>query len=146
MIEDIVFFSECGLRDVNQDAIFVSAEKNKGIFVVADGMGGHAGGEMASRAIVDGIRNWWDGKDSANNESGIDMMAQQCISLLLNINAEVFSYFNERGQTGGSTVAVLILWEDRYITLSAGDSRIYRCRGKKVEQLTMDDTWRICRR
>lgn len=141
MIKDVAFFSECGTRDVNQDAIYASARKGRGIFVVADGMGGHSGGEIASSAIVNGIKNWWDSNDFEDAETEIDAVAEQCSMLLTNINIEVFSHFRERGQLGGSTVAVLIIWDDRYVILSAGDSRIYRVRGKALEQLTTDDVW-----
>lgn len=141
MINDMAFFSECGSRDVNQDAIYVSAEGNRGIFAVADGMGGHSGGEVASSAVVNGIRDWWDGSGLAEAETEIDSVAEQCTSLLANINAEVFSYFSVRGQVGGSTVAVLIIWDDRYAILSAGDSRIYQIRQKALRQLTTDDVW-----
>ena len=136
---DIAFFSEQGIRDINQDAIYASAKSRRGIFVIADGMGGHFGGEMASGAIANGVRSWWDSNDFSHGEA--ETAVDQCCELLRNINAEVFSYFSERGQVGGSTVAVLILWEDRYFILSAGDSRIYRVQGKKLEQLTMDDVW-----
>lgn len=141
MIDDIAFFSERGIREVNQDAVYASAKKSRGIFVVADGMGGHAGGEIASSAIVNSIRNWWDSNDFTDAGTGIDTVSEQCKNLLVNVNGEVFSYFRERGQMGGSTVAVLIIIEDRYIILSAGDSRIYRVRGKNLEQLTTDDVW-----
>lgn len=141
MIKDIAFFSECGAREVNQDAIYVSAEESRGIFVVADGMGGHFGGELASGAIVNGVRNWWKSNDFINIETGIDSVAEQCNNLLMNVNAEVFAYFNSRGQIGGSTVAVLIIWDDRYMILSAGDSRIYQIRKRELEQLTVDDVW-----
>lgn len=141
MIKDVAFFSECGTREVNQDAIYAAAQKGRGIFVVADGMGGHSGGEIASSAIVNGIRNWWDSNDFTDAGVGIDAVAEQCSILLHNINTEVFSYFSARGQVGGSTVAVLIIWDDRYSILSAGDSRIYRVREKTLEQLTTDDVW-----
>lgn len=141
MIREVAFFSERGIRDVNQDAVYASAEKSRGIFVVADGMGGHSGGEIASSAIVNGISNWWKGNHFADMKAEIDTVAEQCSMLLTNINTEVFSYFSERGQLGGSTVAVLIIWDEKYVILSAGDSRVYRVREKALEQLTTDDVW-----
>ncbi|MCM1191140.1 MAG: serine/threonine-protein phosphatase [Butyrivibrio sp.] len=141
MITDTAFFSEQGPREVNQDAICVSVEENRGIFAVADGMGGHFGGEVASSAIVNGIRSWWESIDTASPGTDIDTVSEQCIGLLTNLNAEVFSCFSSKGQMGGSTVAVLIIWDDRFTVLSAGDSRIYRVRGRKLEQLTTDDVW-----
>lgn len=141
MIKEVAFFSECGTRDVNQDAIYASAKKNRGIFVVADGMGGHSGGEIASSAIVNGMKSWWDSNDFTDANLGMDAVTEQCCMLLNNINTEVFSYFSQREQMGGSTVAVLIIWNDRYSILSAGDSRVYRVREKVLEQLTTDDVW-----
>ena len=75
MIKDVAFFSERGTRDINQDAIYAAAKKGRGIFVVADGMGGHSGGEIASSAIVNGIRNWWDSNDFTDADTGIDVVA-----------------------------------------------------------------------
>lgn len=141
MIDDVAFFSERGPREVNQDAIYASARESRGIFVVADGMGGHADGELASGAIVNGIRNWWDSNDFAKGDAGIEAVAGQCGSLLNNINQEVFTCFSEKGLMGGATVVVLIIWDDKYVILSAGDSRIYRVREKNLEQLTTDDVW-----
>ena len=141
MISDIAFFSECGVRPVNQDAIYVSAKEERGIFVVADGMGGHSDGAAASSAIVNGIRNWWSSNEFDTASMDIDAVFHQCNCLLNNINAEIFYYFNSRGQFGGSTIVVLILWDGRYTILSAGDSRIYRAREKELEQLTVDDVW-----
>lgn len=141
MIKEAAFFSERGPRKVNQDAIYVSAKENRGIFAVADGMGGHAGGEIASSAIVNGIRKWWCSNDFSDAGAEVDAVAEQCGILLNNINIEVFSYFRERGQLGGSTVAILIIWDAQYVILSAGDSRIYRARENKLELLTTDDVW-----
>lgn len=141
MIDGVAFFSEQGVRDVNQDAIYASAGENRGIFVVADGMGGHSGGEVASDAIVTGIKKWWDSNEFDTAKTTVDTVAEQCHTLLMNINAEVFAHFSARGQVGGSTVAVLIVWDDRYMILSAGDSRVYRVREKVLEQLSRDDVW-----
>lgn len=141
MIDDVAYFSKCGDREINQDAIYVSAGKNRGIFVVADGMGGHFGGEIASSAIVNGIKNWWESNDFRTAETEADIVVEQCGKLLRNINAEVFSCFCKKNRTGGSTVVVLILWDNRYAVLSAGDSRAYRVREKILEQLTKDDVW-----
>lgn len=141
MIRDVAYFSECGARDVNQDAIYVSARENRGIFVVADGMGGHSGGEIASGVIVNGIQNWWDSNVFTDTEAGIDFICEQCNQLLININAEVFSYFSAKGQMGGAAAAILIIWDGRYMILSSGDSRIYRVSENTLEQLTMDDVW-----
>ena len=141
MIKDIAYFSQQGQREVNQDSIYASAKEGRGIFVVADGMGGHYGGELASGFIVTGIRHWWLSNDFTTSNLGIDQVTEQCCALLTNINSEVFAYFEAQAKVGGSTVVVLILWDNRYAVLSVGDSRIYRAKDRRLEQLTTDDVW-----
>ena len=141
MIKDVAFFSERGIREKNQDAIYVSSEKKCGVFVLADGMGGHAEGEVASSAIVTGIKKWWESNDFLSENVGIEYITDQCNRLLLNINHEVYQYYNSQGLVGGSTVVRLIICNDRYSILSAGDSRIYHANNMGLQQLTVDDVW-----
>lgn len=128
-------------RARNQDSILVHQDDSNqfALLLVADGMGGYADGERASTAIANGMRDWIE-KTSLDSTSTISEMLASAEDALLEINQEIWEQFNQ-DQICGSTCVLLILYQENYGILSAGDSRIYRCRGRKVEALTRDDVW-----
>lgn len=124
------------VRKGNEDNFFADANDHRGLFIVADGMGGHAAGEVASQMAVDVI--------SADLEQLNDLesaSALECVSTSLrHANRAVFERSSaERDKMGmGSTASVLVLSDDRFIIGHLGDSRIYRLRGTEFSQLTHD--------
>lgn len=142
MIVDVASMTDVGLsRTVNQDSILSLHQANKGIFVVADGMGGHSKGEEASAAIVENVRVWWEAldKDSAHYE--ISDVLTMCHRMLLEVNEKIYVSFQLQELTGGSTCVVLIIWDDEYAILSLGDSRVYGVMNGAFRVLTIDDVW-----
>jgi protein phosphatase len=118
------------VRDLNEDRYLV--EPAAGMWVVADGMGGHDAGEIASGGIVEQLQTL--GKPS----SATDQHAR-FVDRLNRANALLQRYSQERnGATVGSTFVALLCFEDQYRCLWMGDSRIYRVRRGKLEQLTKD--------
>jgi len=131
-------FSDVGLvRKNNQDCFDVSPEL--GLVVVADGMGGHKGGEVASSVAVKGmieslsLQQWDDSHDE--------------MQMLLNIGASVeFANNKIREEAArrpelagmGTTIVVAMFRLGRAFIAHVGDSRIYRFRDGKLEQLTRD--------
>jgi protein phosphatase len=116
-----------GGRDSNQDAWLVS----DGLFAVADGLGGLQDGEVASRLTLDTF-------DAA-------FTADRTVSGLLGAcreaNRAVWRQANGQDATMGSTLAVLAMTSDAAaIVLHVGDSRLYRLRNGRLEQLTHDHT------
>jgi serine/threonine protein phosphatase PrpC len=99
------------------------------LFAVADGMGGHAGGEIASRYAVKRLA-----AQQCSNEADI-------ARLLGEINAELYATMRaDHSLLGmGTTVVGLILERSRAVWFNVGDSRLYRCRGRAIEQLSIDD-------
>jgi PPM family protein phosphatase len=99
------------------------------LFAVADGMGGHAGGEVASRYAVKRLA------DQAC-EGAADIA-----TLLAAINAELYQTMRAVPSLIGlgTTVAGLLLSAARALWFNVGDSRIYRERGGRLEQLSIDD-------
>jgi serine/threonine protein phosphatase PrpC len=100
------------------------------LFAVADGLGGHACGEIASRHTVKRL-----GAARASAEAG-------CIAALLGeINADLYAAMRrDRSLLGmGTTVAGLVLSARHALWFNVGDSRIYRERGGRIEQLSIDD-------
>ena len=102
------------------------------IAVVADGMGGHAAGEVASRMAVERLAR---DAHRAVDEAGLT-------ELLLDANAELFAAMHRqpacRGM--GTTVAGIAVGPERVIAFNVGDSRVYRIDGEGLEQLSTDDT------
>jgi len=119
------------VRKVNQDSY---AERSDiGVWAVADGMGGHEAGEIASATVTDHI------KSLAANESIVDMLGAVENSIM-DANRQLMeradSYDSQR--VPGSTVVVLIINGDQGAIVWAGDSRIYRRRDNTITQLTRD--------
>jgi serine/threonine-protein phosphatase Stp1 len=119
------------VRKVNEDACLALPEL--GLWAVADGMGGHEAGEVASGMIVDALAQISADLDW---EAFIAAAQQQ----LRQVNEQLREESNQRYQqrTIGSTVAVLLARENQCACLWAGDSRIYRLRKGQLEQLTRD--------
>lgn len=117
------------VRSVNEDAFLEAPDI--GLWAVADGMGGHQGGQTASRMVVDALDALIPGA------GGLAEAVQQELDI---VNAQLRTLAHEAfgGRTIGSTVAVLILSADSAICLWAGDSRIYRLREGCLQQLTLD--------
>jgi protein phosphatase len=124
------------LRAVNQDDYYIDPQGR--FFVVADGMGGHAGGQEASRIATQSIQNYlndrWDSSDASNDllETAF-LKANQAI---LQDQAK----HPERSDMGTTAVAVMFR-EDQPWCAHIGDSRLYRLRGAKLHQITEDHTW-----
>ena len=115
-------------RDHNEDAIAWDAPT--GIAVLADGMGGHNAGEVASRLAVDSIMDVL--RDAPRPCPVLDAI-QQANAL---IHAEAHKRPNHAGM--GTTVAIACLEADTVTIAHVGDSRVYRLRGEELEQLTSD--------
>ncbi len=123
------------VREVNQDAFgrFDDPERGEILLVVADGLGGHRGGEVASRLAVDRVGEFafeGDGDGPARLEQAI-----------LRANEVVLETSREDpGLDGmGTTIVCLLLAEDGPSTAAhVGDSRLYRLRGTEIVPLTED--------
>jgi serine/threonine protein phosphatase PrpC len=141
--------SETGpVRHINEDC-FVIAEDLR-LFVVADGMGGHAAGEVAARAAIESIENFIRRSQETADFSwpyGIDpTMSYEANRLktavsLANrrINRLADSHDDYLGM--GTTVVCALLRDDHLIVAHVGDSRLYLYDGNALIQLTQDDSW-----
>lgn len=118
-------------RPRNEDAVFCSSAQ--GLWAVADGMGGHQAGDYASETIAQSLA------DIALNGS-----VSECVDLiedsLLEVNDHLRHHARSQcdGNTVGSTVVVLVSKGDVGVALWAGDSRLYRLRGRQMQQITRD--------
>ncbi len=137
-------------RKTNEDAYL--CDDSLGLWIVADGMGGHAAGEIASKEACDAI---WGmvrrGKSSLEGEPAEGREARAARLLEGAIQSATYMVFAmaelDVGMTGmGTTISAMMRLHDRVLTAQVGDSRIYRIRGGTEEQLTEDHTlvaWQI---
>ena len=119
------------VRQINEDAYLERSDI--GLWVVADGMGGHHAGDVASNNIVD-ILN--ETKASDRLSEYVDEVEDRIISANTQL-VEMAKQHNDN-RTIGSTVVALIALDGHFAVLWAGDSRAYRCRDNKCLQLTRD--------
>ncbi|GAA1693999.1 protein phosphatase 2C domain-containing protein [Microcella alkalica] len=121
------------IRANNQDSGYAGEH----LFVVADGMGGHAGGDVASALAIQAIAH----TDRAFES--VDEAEQVLSQALLEANQELAETVFERPElTGmGTTVSGLIRVGAKVVVAHIGDSRIYRFRGGELEQITKDHTF-----
>lgn len=125
------------VRSVNQDSYSVDASQGR-FFVVADGMGGHAGGEEASRiatqALEDYFTRHWD------DAIGSDTLLKDALD---HANEQIMAdqYRHPERADMGTTVVLIIYRQGQLWRAHVGDSRLYRLRGETLEQITADHTW-----
>jgi protein phosphatase len=119
------------VRRVNEDACLELPDR--GLWVVADGMGGHRAGDVASRMIVEELNDVGAHRYLAEF---VDEVEERIQSVNLRL-AEMVAAARE-DTTIGSTVAVLLSFRHQAACLWAGDSRVYRYRNRELRQLTRD--------
>jgi protein phosphatase len=130
--------SDTGIvRTVNQDNFFIDDPEGR-FFIVADGMGGHAGGQEASKIATEEIQTYlsqhWDVDISS------EILLKQAID---KANQSILDDQRDHPERGdmGTTVVVLIFRDDLPWCAHVGDSRLYRLRDEKLAQITEDHTW-----
>jgi len=130
--------SEAGSREENQDCIFCASGSRSGVFLVADGMGGHQDGALASRCIRSKIKKAWE---NLQNEGAGQMLFQEALE---EANAVIRS-LTPKGGVCGSTAVVLLISGSRYELYCCGDSHAYLLEktlfGSKVKLISTDDVW-----
>lgn len=119
------------VRAVNEDASL--ALPARGLWVVADGMGGHDAGDVASNMIVDSLRDLPAHDDPADFLDEVE-------DRLLDVNLNLYETATNSPipRTIGSTVVALLVMGRHTVIMWAGDSRAYRLRNNELVQLTVD--------
>lgn len=133
--------SSAGLvRAANEDSYLARASERGGLFLVADGIGGMAHGEMVSGMLRDSYDRWWrDCFLPAERTMEFQTAMEGLKGVLREQNQEALRQFGP--MKAGSTLALLFLFQGRCLYLSVGDSRIYRRKGFSFRQVTMDDVY-----
>jgi serine/threonine protein phosphatase PrpC len=119
------------VRQINEDAFLV--DENLGLWAVADGMGGHEAGDIASKLVIDSLR-------TVSMPSNLHELLKDLRQRLMAANEEIFKHSKTLTVNGvmGSTVVTFLCYEGQGICLWAGDSRVYLCRLGQLQLLTRD--------
>jgi len=121
------------VRSLNEDSYIVKPEI--GLWAVADGMGGHDAGDFASQTLVAEL-------DKIDETGSAPALLSAIENGVITANKTLRTAAEERG--GGSvigcTLAALVIFEDAYACVWSGDSRVYRVRYNRIEQITRDHT------
>ena len=130
MVLDCFSYTSVGGRNENQDAIKVIEGETNGIFIVADGLGGHRLGNLASQAVAAAMEKEYDDKKKVSREQLSDSIQKA--------NEAVISVQKENHCSAKSTVAVLEIQEKTAIWANVGDSRVYYIHNGDLESVTED--------
>lgn len=146
---DVAAVSDRGLkRSTNEDSVL--CDPLLGLFAVADGMGGHASGEVASRLAIDTVHREWRDARRAGRVPGVDhredgrrlsdvVAAANQLVLQRSRSCDLFAGM-------GTTLLVAVLHDMTLHYAHVGDSRLYRLRDEQLVLLTRDHTvaqWRL---
>lgn len=133
------------VRDHNEDSIIRLGGDQAppgidALLVVADGMGGHAAGEVASNLTVDHIKEKFTlGAFSALTADGFE---EALNTLIQNVNQVVYTAGQERDKKGMGTTCTLVAIKGNHLFYAhVGDSRVYLLRDGKLNQVTDDHSW-----
>lgn len=125
--------TDVGLRrKINEDSVFVDPER--GLWAVADGMGGHEAGEVASTMVTDALR-------CLPVVADIDELTDRAVEALRQVNCDLIELARSgerKGHTIGTTVVGLAVANGSFRCFWLGDSRAYRLRDGEIARLTRD--------
>ncbi|MBO6142209.1 MAG: serine/threonine-protein phosphatase [Lachnospira sp.] len=139
--------SDIGIKKkTNQDSVLLQVAKtdigNVAFGVVCDGMGGLAKGELASATLIKAFANWFQGGLKELLESGFqeNKLYDAWRNIITTQNQTITNYGNENRINLGTTVAGILLYNNRYYVMNVGDSRVYLIR-ESLQQITKDQSY-----
>ncbi|MBU3948835.1 MAG: protein phosphatase 2C domain-containing protein [Proteobacteria bacterium] len=150
----MVVVESTGISDVgrkrkkNEDSFYIDNSMN--LFVVADGMGGHNAGEVASTIVVETVRDYMNRftdnnieiEELEDSDTSLSKEANRLISSIHLANKGVYSLSksNESYENMGSTVSAVLFTKENLIAANVGDSPIYLIHNDSVELLSVPHT------
>lgn len=131
------FFSEIGkARSINQDFVLINKAEN--IYIVADGMGGHAAGEVASSLACTTVEEYIV-SHKKKTRNYLDLVSRAVKEANKVIFEKAFKEEESRGM--GTTITLLMFVSKKYYIAQVGDSRVYLIRDGKISQITEDHSY-----
>lgn len=127
------------VRTGNEDNFFAEADVTRGVFVVADGMGGHAAGEVASEMAVQIIARALLPLQSVRDPNAADVVQRALKDANRAIYERMLAEVDKQGM--GTTASVLVMSDHGYLIGQIGDSRVYLLRDGALIQITKDHSY-----
>lgn len=127
------------IRDHNEDNVIILNNKNEYLLAVADGMGGHKAGEVASAIVINHLTEEFYGMDSiGDKDSAIEFLRD----IVTEMNNKIFEYTKENPDSKGmgTTFVCAIKTKDYLLYGNIGDSSGYVIKNKKMHKVTKDHT------
>lgn len=130
MVLDCFSYTSAGGRNENQDSVTAVGRESSGLFVVADGLGGHRLGNLASQAVTMAMETEYGRMQKIGKEQLSDSIQKA--------NEAVLSVQKENHCTAKSTAAVLVIQENTAVWANVGDSRVYYIHNRVLYSVTED--------
>jgi protein phosphatase len=127
------------IRAGNEDSLYADATESRGLFIVADGMGGHAAGEVASSMAVQIVARELASLPGVEAPEASERVGEALRAANRAIFERTIREAEKHGM--GTTVSALLLTDGGYLIGQVGDSRIYLLRDGQLRQLTKDHSY-----
>ena len=131
------------VREINEDAFYISNSLDQvQLYMLADGMGGYKGGEIASKLAIESAKNYIE-----NNFKEIEKDKESIIQLIGSsmeyANMVVYEKSREKKELAGmgTTLEICLIYNNRVFIGHVGDSRVYRIRKEFMRKLTQDHSY-----
>ena len=124
---DFAFYSDVGGRSDNEDAYLAKQLPGGSLFIVADGLGGHDSGEMASSSAVHGVKEYLLRTPGADVAAAIQYANEVVLDLQQKLSSKM-----------KTTVALALVTEEKTVIAHVGDTRVYAFSGGKILRRTLD--------
>lgn len=127
-------------RELNEDSTGVFYNKtNQVLFLVADGMGGHAHGDVASKFVNDEIQKAWQAENLIKSDYAEEFLRD----LVIKTNRKLYDLQNAHDEYSGmgTTLVLASIIDDAIFILNIGDSRAYAMKRRSIEQVTTDHSF-----
>ncbi len=145
---DVGVSSHIGRRPYNQDAVRMTTTpmplNGKGsLFAVADGMGGHPGGDLASHMACDGLNSYYEPKIKEKEKRNPADISRYLVEAIIRIDRwiRLQGLRDRKLEDMGTTLSCLVITNTHSVIAHVGDSRIYRLRKGHLACLTVDHTF-----
>ena len=128
------------VRDHNEDSVVVVKNgSSENLMIVADGMGGHSAGEIASNIVVSHLGKSFSNLDTIGDKEGAINWLRENVNA---VNAKIFEYTSEHPESAGmGTTIVCAIKTDEYILIgNIGDSSGYVLKDEELHKVTYDHT------